>query len=146
MGGSIAPFFLPTPAPTPKFKYEGDPRFSFKVTDRTNPNLWKYTDTKGDSSEMNPANATPWVDLDYRTKFNDLSSIVNNKGGTSVGDAWAPSDIAVVQRLATQNGGKVDQKLIDMYVHHLLETKDPHFMSQHPGKAPYEWDNKGRPQ
>lgn len=128
----------PTVAPS-DFRYENDPRFKFKITNRDG-NLWKYIDPNGDSAEIDPRTAKPWVDLDHRTQFNDLSSIVNGKGGTSVGDAWAASDIAIVKKLAVQNGGKVDQRLIDMYVRHLLETKDPHFMSQHPGKAAFEWD------
>jgi hypothetical protein len=131
----------PTATPTPgNFKYENDPRFAFRVTNRDKPNLWMYVDPKGDRAEMNPATATPWVDIGMPTQLGDLKSILQNRGGTSEGDAWAPSDIAVVKELSKQTGGVANERLVELYKQHLLETRDPHFMSQHPGKAAYNED------
>ncbi len=127
------------------FPYTDDPRFDFKVVDQSKRDQWLIKDPKGDQNYINPATAKPWVDIGLPTQLADMKSILQGRGGTSEGDAWAPSDIATVKALALKTGGVANEALVNAYKQFLLNARDPHFMSTHPGKAAYNTPAGGGP-
>jgi hypothetical protein len=120
-----------------------DSRFDYEISDQPNPhfgpaepgNVW-VTGPWG-SQTANPETAIPWVDIGYPTQHNDLYSItLGGHGGTSEGDAWDPVDIAAAKKIVG-NSPKITRAHVEAYKQYLLQKRDPHFMSTHPGKAAF---------